>query len=337
MNFCPVSSEQILNTAIDALREKKGFVCDNARNLAGQMQEYWFLDVYLDIEGGSCTAFRLGTEDDELKKTDYSESFMCGVPFTDHEGNSREWLVKIEIADSEDTSTVHITDRCLPYLDMNLKPSRGYQWHITDDCDQRCKHCYLHAEDARKNCVTTPWEQLVKTLEQIEEDAAYNYVFPLLAISGGDPILHPDFWQLAELIHGVDSVKLAKEIGKQSVKTGTVSNILLEVNIGNEESKFGFKPGELLSAVSEIASIEGIRVRGLMTSAPICENPEENRVFFRNMKQLSIDIKKQKTDNVYMDFLSMGMSGDYESAIGEGATFVRVGTAIFGERDYSSR
>ena len=139
------------------------------------------------------------------------------------------------------------------------------------------------------------------------------------------------------LIHGVDSVKLAKEIGKQSVKTGTVSDILLEVNIGNEESKFGFKPDELLSAVSEIASIEGIRVRGLMTSAPICENPEENRVFFRNMKQLSIDIKKQKTDNVYMDFLSMGMSGDYESAIGEGATFVRVGTAIFGERDYSSR
>ena len=139
------------------------------------------------------------------------------------------------------------------------------------------------------------------------------------------------------LIHGVDSVKLAKEIGKQSVKTGTVSDILLEVNIGNEKSKFGFKPDELLSAVCEIASIEGIRVRGLMTSAPICENPEENRVFFRNMKQLSIDIKKQKTDNVYMDFLSMGMSGDYESAIGEGATFVRVGTAIFGERDYSSR
>ncbi len=139
------------------------------------------------------------------------------------------------------------------------------------------------------------------------------------------------------LIHGVDSVKLAREIGKQSVKIGVISDILLEVNIGNEESKFGFKPDELLSAVCEIASIEGIRVRGLMTSAPICDDPEENRVFFRNMKQLSIDIKKQKTDNVYMDFLSMGMSGDYESAIGEGANYVRVGTAIFGERDYSSR
>ena len=139
------------------------------------------------------------------------------------------------------------------------------------------------------------------------------------------------------LIHGVDSLKLAKEIGKQSVKIGVVSDILLEVNIGNEESKFGFKPDELLSVVPEIAQIEGIRVRGLMTSAPICEDPEENRVFFRNMKQLSIDIKKQKTDNVYMDFLSMGMSGDYESAVGEGASFVRVGTAIFGERDYSLR
>ncbi len=139
------------------------------------------------------------------------------------------------------------------------------------------------------------------------------------------------------LIHGVDSVKLAKEIGKQSVKNGIVSDILLEVNIGNEESKFGFRPDEITDAVNEISSVEGIRIRGLMTSAPICDDPEENRVFFRNMKQLSIDIKKQKTDNVYMDFLSMGMSGDYESAVGEGSTFVRVGTAIFGERDYSSR
>ena len=139
------------------------------------------------------------------------------------------------------------------------------------------------------------------------------------------------------LIHGVDSVKLAHEIGKQSVKIGVVSDILLEVNIGKEESKFGFMPEDVISAVSEISGIEGIRIRGLMTSAPICSDPEENRVFFRNMKKLSIDIKKQKTDNVYMDFLSMGMSGDYESAVGEGSTFVRIGTAIFGERDYSSR
>ena len=136
------------------------------------------------------------------------------------------------------------------------------------------------------------------------------------------------------LIHGVDSVKLAHEIGKQSVKIGVVSDILLEVNIGKEESKFGFMPEDVISAVSEISGIEGIRIRGLMTSAPICSDPEENRVFFRNMKQLSIDIKKQKTDNVYMDCLSMGMSGDYETAVSEGAGIVRVGTAIFGARDY---
>ncbi len=137
------------------------------------------------------------------------------------------------------------------------------------------------------------------------------------------------------LIHSVDSVKVAREIGKQSVKLGIVSDILLEVNIAAEESKFGFRPDEIMDAVTEISSIEGVRIRGLMTSAPICEDPEENRVFFHNMKQLSIDIKKQKTDNVYMDCLSMGMSGDYECAVSEGSTFVRVGTAIFGARQYT--
>jgi hypothetical protein len=136
------------------------------------------------------------------------------------------------------------------------------------------------------------------------------------------------------LIHSVDSVKLAREIGKQSEKLGITSDILLEVNIASEESKFGFKPEETADAVREIASIPGVRIKGLMTSAPICEDPEQNREFFHNMKQLSIDIKKQKTDNVYMDCLSMGMSGDYETAVDEGSTYVRVGTAIFGARDY---
>ena len=139
------------------------------------------------------------------------------------------------------------------------------------------------------------------------------------------------------LIHSVDTVKLAKEIGKQSEKAGIVTDILLEVNIAEEESKFGFTAGNIIDSVKEIAGIPGVCVKGLMTSAPICEDPEENRVFFRNMKQLSIDIKNQNIDNVYMGFLSMGMSGDYEVAIDEGSTFVRVGTAIFGERDYSKK
>ena len=139
------------------------------------------------------------------------------------------------------------------------------------------------------------------------------------------------------LIHSVDTVKLAREIGKQSEKAGIVTDILLEVNVAGEESKFGFAPENIIDSVKEIAKIPGICVKGLMTSAPICDDPEENRVYFRKLKQLSIDIKKQNIDNVYMGFLSMGMSGDYEIAIDEGSTFVRVGTAIFGERDYSKK
>ena len=137
------------------------------------------------------------------------------------------------------------------------------------------------------------------------------------------------------LIHSVDSVKLAKEIGKQSEKAGIVTDILLEVNVAEEESKFGFTSENIMAGVKEISEIPGVCVKGLMTSAPICENPEENRIYFQKLRQLSIDIKKQNIDNVSMGFLSMGMSGDYEVALAEGSTFVRVGTAIFGERDYS--
>jgi len=139
------------------------------------------------------------------------------------------------------------------------------------------------------------------------------------------------------LIHSVDTVKLAKEIGKQSEKAGIVTDILLEVNVAEEESKFGFTADNITDGVREIAQIPGVCIKGLMTSAPICTDSEENRVYFRKLKQLSIDIKKQNIDNVSMDFLSMGMSGDYETALSEGSTFVRVGTAIFGERDYSKK
>ena len=139
------------------------------------------------------------------------------------------------------------------------------------------------------------------------------------------------------LLHRVDTVKLAAEIGKQSQKAGIVTDILLEVNVAGEESKFGFTAENIIDSVKEIAAIPGICVKGLMTSAPICENPEENRVYFEKLRQLSIDIKNQNIDNVYMGFLSMGMSGDYEVAIDCGSTFVRVGTAIFGERDYSKK
>ena len=137
------------------------------------------------------------------------------------------------------------------------------------------------------------------------------------------------------LIHSVDSVKLAKEIGKISVKNGLISDILLEVNVANEESKFGFTEDNILDAVKEMSAIDGIRIKGLMTSAPICKNPEENRIYFKRLKELEADINDLKIAKVSIDILSMGMSGDYEAAVDEGANYVRVGTAIFGARNYS--
>lgn len=137
------------------------------------------------------------------------------------------------------------------------------------------------------------------------------------------------------LIHSVDSVRLAEEISKEAMKKGVSVNILVEVNVAEEESKFGTTCAETVDLVKKIASLPGIFVKGLMTIAPYVEKSEENRQHFVNLRKLSVDIKKQNIDNVSMDILSMGMSGDYLVAIEEGATYVRVGTGIFGERTYS--
>ena len=137
------------------------------------------------------------------------------------------------------------------------------------------------------------------------------------------------------MIHSVDSVKLAKEISKEAVKHGVCVPVLLEVNVAKEESKYGFMAEELLEAVEEIALLPGLKVEGLMTIAPFVENPEENRVYFGQLKQLSVDISAKNIDNICMRILSMGMSGDYLVAVSEGATFVRVGSSIFGSRTYN--
>lgn len=137
------------------------------------------------------------------------------------------------------------------------------------------------------------------------------------------------------MIHSVDSVRLAREISKEACKKNVTVPILLEVNVAEEETKYGFKMEEVLDAVSEIASYPGVVVKGLMTIAPFVENPEENRIYFQQLRQLSVDILNQKIDNVYMDFLSMGMTGDYLVAVSEGATHVRVGSGIFGNRIYT--
>lgn len=137
------------------------------------------------------------------------------------------------------------------------------------------------------------------------------------------------------LIHSVDSLELAAAINKEASKKDLIMDILLEVNAAEESSKHGFSCEEVEAAVIQTAKYSHLRLRGLMTVAPYTKNAEENRIYFRKMKELLVDINAKNIDNVYMDILSMGMSSDYEVAIEEGATMIRVGTGIFGERDYS--
>ena len=138
------------------------------------------------------------------------------------------------------------------------------------------------------------------------------------------------------LIHSVDSFRLAEEINIQAKKRGIVVPILVEVNIAEEETKFGVSREDAIELVKQIAALDGLQIKGLMTIAPYVVDSEENRPFFRKIKDLSVDIMKQNIDNVCMDVISMGMTGDYQVAIEEGATMVRVGTGIFGKRDYNN-
>ena len=142
---------------------------------------------------------------------------------------------------------------------------------------------------------------------------------------------------LASLIQSADSLELIRLIDKTALSRGLVQDILLEVNIGAEASKSGFSPAELPAALDSIAQLPSVRVRGLMTIPPICSSRQETEPYFVRMKQLFIDICGKKYDNIRMDFLSMGMSADYEAAIACGANMVRVGSAIFGKRIYPDR
>ena len=137
-----------------------------------------------------------------------------------------------------------------------------------------------------------------------------------------------------DMIQSVDSLKIAKEIGKQSAKKGIVTDVLLEINVGAEESKTGFSTSEFFESLHEISEIRDIHVKGLMTVPPICENNTELCKFFENMFNIYVDIKAKKLDNITMNILSMGMSGDYEEAIKCGSNLVRIGSSIFGPRIY---
>lgn len=138
------------------------------------------------------------------------------------------------------------------------------------------------------------------------------------------------------MIHSVDSVRLAEEISREALKKNTIVQILIEVNMAGEESKFGVAPEAVSELVREISVLPGISIKGLMTVAPYTEDAEKNREYFRKLKHLSVDIAEKNIDNVSMNVLSMGMTGDYSVAVEEGATHVRVGTGIFGERDYGA-
>lgn len=136
------------------------------------------------------------------------------------------------------------------------------------------------------------------------------------------------------LIHSVDSLRLAEEISKEAGKKAVTADILVEVNVAEEHTKFGTTCEETVRLIENIAELPHIRIKGLMTIAPYVENPEENRQYFVGLHELSVDIMKKNIDNVSMDVLSMGMTGDYTVAIEEGASYIRVGTGIFGERQY---
>lgn len=136
------------------------------------------------------------------------------------------------------------------------------------------------------------------------------------------------------LIHSVDSLRLAEEISKEAGKKKVTVSILVEVNVAEEETKFGTTCNDVVQLICDIAQLPNIKIKGLMTIAPYVENPEENRQYFEKLRQIYVDIIQKNIDNVNMNVLSMGMTGDYEVAVTEGATYVRVGTGIFGERQY---
>ncbi len=222
--------------------------------------------------------------------------------------------------------------------------------HYHDICtrmESACKRAGRLASEVTLIAVskTKPTDMLKEAYDAGARDFGENKVQEILAKS---PVLPADIrWHMighlqtnkvrqvigrACLIHSVDSVKLAREIEKESRKHDLITPILLEINVAREESKYGFFLEEAEAALMEIASFPHVSVQGLMTIAPIVEKAEENREIFRKLHQFFIDIKCKNIDNVTMSVLSMGMTGDFEVAVEEGATMVRVGTGIFGER-----
>jgi len=189
-------------------------------------------------------------------------------------------------------------------------------------------------KEAVRGGIDVAGENRVQELMEKYEQGAYNGV-PLHFIGTLQTNKVKYIVGKVDLIQSVNSIKLAKEISRIAEKQGICQDILIEINIGDEESKSGISPKELGSLLEEIAQISNIKVKGLMTIPPILSNTAKNEAYFRKMNELFVDIRAKKYDNINMEILSMGMSSDFEEAIRCGATMVRVGTGIFGARHYS--
>lgn len=169
-------------------------------------------------------------------------------------------------------------------------------------------------------------QEITEKFPQMPEDAKFHMIGHLQTNKVGQVI------EKAVLIHSVDSIHLAEKIEKEAAKRNMVKDILLEVNVAEEDSKFGLSVNEVIPVLETLKTFPHIRVKGLMTIAPFVEDAEENRKHFKELYQLYVDIKNKNIDNGTMSILSMGMTGDYEVAVEEGATMIRVGTGIFGSR-----
>jgi len=223
---------------------------------------------------------------------------------------------------------------------------------VQRDINEVCKKCGRDPSEVTLIAVskTKPLEDLKEAYDAGARDFGENKVQELTAKM---PNLPSDIrWHMighlqrnkvkyiageVELIHSVDSFRLAEEINIQAKRKKIIIPALIEINIGDEESKFGVRPDEAKELCKEISELDSIHIEGLMTVAPAADDPEEVRRYFRKMHELFLDIKSENIDNVEMKILSMGMTNDYKVAIEEGSTMVRVGTGIFGARDYSRK
>lgn len=218
---------------------------------------------------------------------------------------------------------------------------------VEENIEEACKRSGRKPSDVRLIAVskTKPCEDILEAYNAGQRAFGENWVQELV---GKFEVLPSDIeWHMighlqrnkvkyiadkTALIHSVDSVRLAEQISSEAAKKGIVIPFLLEVNIAREATKFGFFEDEVERACNAISALPGVVVKGLMTSAPMVNDAQENRKFFRKLFKLYVDIQAKNIDNVFMDELSMGMTGDYEVAVEEGATMVRVGTGVFGSR-----